>query len=91
MHSNVLTVPYRGFGYVPDGSQLDNVAYNKLLDRFVLGDAASTVCATHSLHVPSVVFAATSIATFLSLQIVKILVKQEIMDWFRGALKYSCR
>ena len=53
---------------VPHGRRLDDVPDDELLDRLVLGHAASAVGATHGLHVAAVVLAASSITPLLGLK-----------------------
>lgn len=70
LRQDVLLV-HRCLGNVPDSRRLDNVPDDKLLNRLVLGNAAGAVCATHGLHMSTVVLAASSITPFLGLQCTK--------------------
>lgn len=64
----LLTRVDAGNGDITNGSGLDDISDDKLLDCLVFWDAAGAVCATDGLHVSTVVLAASSITTFLGLQ-----------------------
>lgn len=68
----MLTCVDAGNSDITNGSSLDDITDDKLLDCLVLRNTARAVGATNGLHVSTVVLAASSITTFLSLQIAKI-------------------
>lgn len=67
VHSK-LTRVYAGDSDITNSSSFNDVSDDKFLDSFVLWNTSCTVSATDSLYVSTVVFAASSITTFLSLK-----------------------